>query len=114
MSKFDPFASGGPFGNIKKDSVYLKSEFHIFMCGYMEKEERKSMAAIIPGLDKDGKEPPFESWVAACEHFIGVVASKSEAGFEKALELLAVGAMRCRRHITGLGPNHNPLPTPEG
>lgn len=44
------------------------------------------------------KPPPeaendFGWWTSACEYLLAVTASKSGAGFEKALELLCSGAM---------------------
>lgn len=35
----------------------------------------------------------FKYWMAACEYMLAVTASRSGAGYEKALELLVQGAM---------------------
>ncbi len=45
-------------------------------------------------------EPEFSQWMAAAEYLLSVVASRSPAGYEKALDLLRKGAMTYRN----LGP----------
>ncbi len=44
------------------------------------------------GWDK----PEFGQWMVAAEYLLSVVASKSHAGYEKALDLIREGAMTYR------------------
>ena len=52
----------------------------------------------------DDPEPEFGYWMMACEYLMHVVAQKSSAGYEKAMELLMKGAMSYE---------HKELPGPE-
>ena len=51
-------------------------------------DENQYVRAIISVNDC-----PFIFWMCACEYLIHITAQKSNAGYEKALELLAKGAM---------------------
>lgn len=42
---------------------------------------------------------PFNLWIAACEYLLFRVARGSNAGFERALELLCQGAMSYKEEI---------------
>lgn len=43
--------------------------------------------------DQEGVDAPFGFWMIACEYFMHKVAQKSNAGYEKAMEILMKGAM---------------------
>lgn len=48
---------------------------------------------VAIGTEDDRPEPEFGYWMMACEYLMHVVAQKSNAGYEKAMELLMKGAM---------------------
>jgi len=54
---------------------------------------------MMPSLEKKARVTidvatcPFEFWMCACEYMLHKTAQKSNAGYEKALELLCKGAM---------------------
>jgi len=59
-------------------------------------EEFVIRVEYIPNKAKvtiDVNECPFSFWMCACEYLLHKTAQKSEAGYEKALELLCKGAM---------------------
>ena len=43
--------------------------------------------------DKEGIDAPFEFWMMACEYFLHKTCQKSNAGYEKAMDLIYKGAM---------------------
>ena len=45
---------------------------------------------------ENGKPPDFATLMCGCEYLMAVVACESNAGYEKALELLVKGAMTYR------------------
>jgi hypothetical protein len=44
-------------------------------------------------------EPEFSEWMTAAEFLLHLVATKSGAGFERAIELIADGAMTYRKDV---------------
>lgn len=49
-------------------------------------------AKVVIGISDD-VDTTFTAWMCACEYFLHKTAQKSNAGYEKALELLCQGAM---------------------
>ena len=48
--------------------------------------------------DKEGIDAPFDFWMIACEYFLHKTCQKSNAGYEKAQELLCKGAMEYKNN----------------
>ena len=67
--------------------------FEISVC--MDPEERREVEVVVaqPGAPH-GEDHDFVWWMAACEYFLMLTSRKSNAGFEKAQELLCSGATK--------------------
>lgn len=57
-----------------------------------ENGDRRRVEVLCP----DG-EPSFEEWMTCAEFLLHLVATKSKAGFERAIELISNGAMTYER-----------------
>jgi hypothetical protein len=70
------------------------AEFRIVVSYHGDLDGPKGPKAQVVVLNTWGEdEPPFAFWMALSEYLIAITAKKSNAGFEKALELLVQGAM---------------------
>lgn len=81
-----------PFDHIDADDCKGVAEFTIVAAHH------GPMSVAVKGSKFGGDgEPEFIYWMGACEQFMNIVAQKSPAGYEKALEALVQGAMTYRR-----------------
>lgn len=67
--------------------------FHI--ATHVSQDGKKGMAFVAPPPEAEAPDG-FQYWMVATEYLLYLTASKSGAGFEKALELLVQGAMTYR------------------
>ena len=73
------------------EGVTVAAQFQIVT---LVKEDGPAIVLVKCGQDSDGgSEPPFVAWMTAAEYFAAITAMKSNAGYEKAIELIANGAM---------------------
>ncbi len=56
-------------------------------------DEQWDRGEVAIGTEDGLPEPEFGYWMMACEYLMHIVAQKSNAGYEKAMELLMQGAM---------------------
>jgi hypothetical protein len=72
------------------EGVSMAAEFRVVT---LLKEDGPAIVLIKAGNNDGCEEPPFAAWMTAAEYFTAITATKSNAGFEKACELISEGAM---------------------
>lgn len=94
LSEFKPDNPPGLAPSGKPAAAYGEILVRVWLTGPKDDPASSAEAAILgPG------NMPFPFWMIGCEHLMTLTAQKSKAGFEKALELLAEGAMTNRGKV---------------
>ena len=78
------------------ENVIGSARFIIDVVAVGEDPEDPVVKVFVAPQVIDGEEPGFGYWMAGAEYFVAVTATRSGAGFEKAIELLTEGAMSYR------------------
>ena len=73
---------------------------------FVTPDEQGDRGEVAIGTEVGRPEPEFGYWMMACEYLMHVVAQKSNAGYERAMELLMKGAMTYE-HKELPGPGRN-------
>ena len=83
----------------KKPRIYGEVMIKVWITGDGEDTGGEAVIETPPNL-------PFEALIVAAEHLLTAAALRSEAGFEKAVELIAEGALSNKGRLMG-GPDSN-------
>ena len=86
-----------PEGNLKPYPPLKSVEFKI-IAEYLENGNGR-VSIQDAYRDKEGVDAPFDFWMMACEYLLHKTCQKSNAGYERAMELINQGAMTYKENL---------------